>query len=365
MNTDFGAASFERKKPVPEKLLSYGFDRCPQGFRYETDILEGSFHLSIVVPEAPSGKISLSVKDTDTGEEYLPLRMPLAQGSFVGTVRAACQEKLSGIAQDCFLSLPFSSEQANRLTEKIYALFGGQPDFPFSGEGTGVFRHPENGKWYAIVLHIAARKLGQQAPDGQMIDVMNVKIREEEGEKIRSQKGIYPAYHMNHQSWVTVRLDDTVPDEEVLALVRTSYHLTQKGKAGKGSSAGSQAHPAAWIIPSNLKYSDIISAYEKRDETTWRQYRGIEAGDTVYIYTGVPYKAILYRCKVEKAHIPDKESPCGQVMAMKIEKHYPPAWFTRAGALKTFGVTNVRGPRYMPRALEQYMEEKEKAARIS
>lgn len=112
----------------------------------------------------------------------------------------------------------------------------------------------------------------------------------------------------------------------------------------------------SWIIPANLRYYDIVRAYRTRNETDWRQYRNVEAGDVVYIYVGVPYQAILYRCEVEEAHLPDQEYPYER-MRMKITDRYDPGLFTRDAAMKRFGVTNVRGPRSMPEEFETYIRE--------
>ena len=40
--------------------------------------------------------------------------------------------------------------------------------------------------------------------------------------------GIYPAYHMNHKSWISLALDDTLSDSLIMELVSKSYNLTRK-----------------------------------------------------------------------------------------------------------------------------------------
>ena len=60
-----------------------------------------------------------------------------------------------------------------------------------------------------------------------------------------------------------------------------------------------------WLVPSNPKYFDIVSAFEELDEITWKQGNdNIQVGDTVYLYVGAPYSAILYKCKVTETDIP-------------------------------------------------------------
>ena len=59
-----------------------------------------------------------------------------------------------------------------------------------------------------------------------------------------------------------------------------------------------------WIIPCNPKYYDVIGAFKKMKRIDWKQSaKAIEVGDEVYIYVGVPVKAIKYRCKVNKVNL--------------------------------------------------------------
>ena len=38
-----------------------------------------------------------------------------------------------------------------------------------------------------------------------------------------SQKGFLPAYHMNKNYWISILLNDSVPDSEILPLLELSY----------------------------------------------------------------------------------------------------------------------------------------------
>lgn len=42
---------------------------------------------------------------------------------------------------------------------------------------------------------------------------------------VKNSKGFCPAYHMNKEHWLTLILDGSLPIEEVLDIVDTSYHL--------------------------------------------------------------------------------------------------------------------------------------------
>ena len=38
--------------------------------------------------------------------------------------------------------------------------------------------------------------------------------------------GLFPAYHMNKDSWITVALDGSAPDEKIKMLLSESYNAT-------------------------------------------------------------------------------------------------------------------------------------------
>ncbi len=168
--------------------------------------------------------------------------------------------------------------------------------------------------------------------------------------------GIYPAFHMNHKLWSSVRLDDTFTDDQVLELIEMSFDATH-GKAGnKGSKRPEGCRE--WIIPANPKYYDVVTDFDNNEESLWKQGKGIEKGDIIYMYVGVPHSAILYRCEITKVHLPSDyegtDIKVPELMAVKILDRYEKNVFDRE-VLKKFGVTTVRGPRFMPPELAEYI----------
>lgn len=58
-----------------------------------------------------------------------------------------------------------------------------------------------------------------------MVDVVNLKCDKELVVSLQKEHGIFKAYHMNKENWVTVGLDGIVSDEKLKSLVRMSYYL--------------------------------------------------------------------------------------------------------------------------------------------
>ena len=67
-------------------------------------------------------------------------------------------------------------------------------------------------------------KLGLQEPG--CLDVVNFKCDTRLIGALRREPGFFPAYHMNKDSWITVALDGSVPDDKIKTLLDASYDAT-------------------------------------------------------------------------------------------------------------------------------------------
>ena len=119
-------------------------------------------------------------------------------------------------------------KEFENLVCKAYKI---KADYPFEGDlETGVFRHTGSGKWFAIAMKVAPKKLGR-AGEG-MLDIANLKCPPEIVESlVGGEEGIYPAYHMNKMHWLTVDLGECAPGT-VSWLLKISFELTSRKKGG-------------------------------------------------------------------------------------------------------------------------------------
>ena len=108
--------------------------------------------------------------------------------------------------------------------------YGTEPDYPWS-DNAAVLRHGDNGKWYGLVMEVRRDKLGLSG--GGMVDVINVKCDPMLAASLRLQEGFHPAYHMNKEKWLTVRLDGSAPGDQIQSLIDLSYELTAAKKKNK------------------------------------------------------------------------------------------------------------------------------------
>lgn len=100
------------------------------------------------------------------------------------------------------------------------------PDYPWSRHPDhAVFRHPSHKIWFCLSMAIEANKLGLD--DSRMIEVINLKIQPELIGGLLHKKGIYPAYHMNKDHWISLNLAKVEKIDEVKVLIDQSYDLTR------------------------------------------------------------------------------------------------------------------------------------------
>ena len=218
---------FARKRFHPEAMIRFGFTKTDGGYRYTCGFLNGDFIAELTVSDR--GEIRSRVIDAMNDEEYAPLRNENYQGAYVSSVRAAYADVLRRIAETCCTDVRFVSDQANRIADAIEKRYGVLPDYPWADDPYGeygVFRHPEDGRWFALLMHIKKSALIRGAAGNA--DVVNLKRDPDRaGER---PYGVFPAWHMNHKHWISVILDDTLTDDDVLELVAESFHLTESKK---------------------------------------------------------------------------------------------------------------------------------------
>ena len=116
--------------------------------------------------------------------------------------------------------------QPQALQTFIAREYAAEPDYPWQKYPEyAVFRH-SNGKWFALLMKISAEKIGRNAKEGE-IWVVNLKNRPEQIGDLRMLAGIYPAYHMNKEHWISLNLKE-IPDDLLKSLVDESFRLTAK-----------------------------------------------------------------------------------------------------------------------------------------
>ena len=205
-----------------EKARVYGFIENEGVWTYSCQLLQGDFFMTVSInPD----NVRFHVFDQETGDLYPQVHMESMRGSFVGSVREACLEILYQIRKACFDVQDFICPQTKRIMDQVQEKYGNQLEYLWEkSPDTAVLRHEGNQKWYAILMRIPWDKLGK-GRDGQ---VEAVNLKHDQVADLLSHKGIYPAFHMNKRYWISLALDDSLSDDEVLDLLEISWNLTLK-----------------------------------------------------------------------------------------------------------------------------------------
>ena len=205
-----------------KKAKEYGFIENQGVWTYSLTILKGDFLMKITVEDSD---LTFQVFDQETGELYPQVHMESMRGTFVGSVREACLEVLYSIRKACFEVQEFLCPQTKRIMAFVQEKFGNQLEYLWEkSPDTAVLRHEDNQKWYAILMRISWDRL-DKGRDG-LVEAVNLK--HDQVADLLSQNGIYPAFHMNKRYWISVPLDDSLADEELLELIEKSWNLTLK-----------------------------------------------------------------------------------------------------------------------------------------
>jgi len=218
---------FQRKRIIPNRLLEYGFVLDKGKYYYQEEILNGDFTVYNEINH--SGEIDAKIMDNMNGEEYVQAYNDSVNNAFVNSVRDEFSNLLSDIADKCTEELLFSLEQANRIAKEINKKYGIDPEFPWkdkANDKSGIFRHLHNQKWFALIMNIEKGKLTKDE-NNDLLDAINLKIDPKDGKSLRGRKGIFEAYHMNKKHWITVVLNESISDENIMKLIEKSFELTK------------------------------------------------------------------------------------------------------------------------------------------
>ena len=335
---------FKKAKADFNKILKYGFKKDKNCYKYSKNIMNNRFRVDVLINK--DGVVKGKVFDLAFNEEYTNFRVPENRGSFISQIKEEFLNILKDIKDNCYIKKDFIYEQTNRIANAINQKYGDAPEFEWEKfPGYATFRNKESKKWYGLIMNLDKNKLDKKSI-GE-VEIINLKLEPNEIENLLKMDGFYPAYHMNKKSWISIILNNTISDEEILKLVEKSHSYTIINQKSE------------WIVPANPKYFDIEESLNKNKTIMWKQSSNIKINDIVYIYVGIPYSAIMYKFKVSKVNIPyeyiDQNLKMTKVMKIELITKYEKEKLP-FNKLKEFGVTAIRGPRYMPKALNEYIK---------
>ena len=214
---------FKRSHIDYSKLITYGFIKEKDYYIYTKTFMNDSFKTKIIIDN--KGHLSGMVYDMDTLEEYTNIYTDM-DGIFISQVREEYKEILNDIKNNCTITDYFIYPQSNRITNYIKDKYNDNPEFLWDKyPHFGIFRNKKNHKWYATIMNIDKSKITNGKGE---VEIINLKIMEDDLKLLLTKKGYYKAYHMNKKNWLTIILDDTLSDNDIIKYIDTSYNLINK-----------------------------------------------------------------------------------------------------------------------------------------
>lgn len=215
---------FKRKKCNIEKMSAYGFYTKDGKWMYETNIMDGTFRLSVFIAE--NGDVDTNLIEIENNEPYV-LYKTSASGAYVGEIRTAVETVLTDIANTCYDVSVFKTNQARMVIEYVRKKYGDELEFLWTKfPDNAVWRRKDNQKWYGAILTVTGSKIGLDTD--KTVEIIDLRMKAENRDVILSREHYYPGWHMNKKSWYTLVLDGHISDQEIKLRITESYELAKK-----------------------------------------------------------------------------------------------------------------------------------------
>ena len=214
---------FSRYRIIPGKLIDYGFTSVNDHLTYSTELPDDGMKIIVEYDGAINGRII----DLSLNGEYTAFRVAGTTG-YSAQIRQKYIELLTDIRSHCCKNQYFKTPQAQRIGDYIFEAYGSVPEFLWPNiPSYAAFRQPGKKKWFAVMGSVPLNKVDREAKSAQPVEVINVKVDQERIKDYLAQAGIYEAFHMNKKCWVSIILDDTLPDGEIQRMIDDSTRNIQ------------------------------------------------------------------------------------------------------------------------------------------
>ena len=209
---------FNKYKVDKIKLKEYGFIEEKNILKYKKDIMDNRFTIIIEYEQKIKGKII----EKEFNDEYTNFRRK-ELGEFNTKIKNEFVNLLIDIRDKCFTKNVFNYDQTKRINKLIINKYNVNPEFLWEKYPSfAIYRKTK--KWFALVGNVQLSKIDKKSNSMEEVEIINLKIKEDEKDILLNKKGYHEAYHMNKKNWITIILDDTLSDQEIEKMISNSYN---------------------------------------------------------------------------------------------------------------------------------------------
>ena len=217
---------FENRAIDYNKLEQYGFTKKDNQYNLKTKICNEQFEMIINI--STDTKTSKLI-DLANEEEYVLVDILGATGEFIGQVKEEYESKLQDIVNKCTIANVFKSEQSKEIIKYVKEKYDDDLEFLWEKfADNAIWRNKQNNKWYGLLLKVQKNKLGIESEE--LIDIIDLRYQKDKNEEIIDNEKIFPGYHMNKKSWITIKLDNSMENNKIFELIDNSYNLVKGNK---------------------------------------------------------------------------------------------------------------------------------------
>ena len=209
-------------------LVEYGFKKQENKYIFKNKIYNKQFEIVVIISDKQK---TSKLIDLANDEEYIMVDIQDCAGKFVGEIRQEYEKTIQDIINKCTIDEIYKNQQSKEVIKYIKEKYDDDLEFLWKKyDNNAIWRNKQNNKWYGVLLVISSKKLGLDYD--KEIEILDLRYQKDEIDKIIDNKKIYPGYHMNKKSWITINLDNTVNINKIYKLIDNSYNLIVGNKCG-------------------------------------------------------------------------------------------------------------------------------------
>ena len=212
---------FNNKEVDYNKLTNYGFRKEGNSFIYQKNICDDAFLVEVVI----SNKEKYSkVIDLSLNEEYILVDTQSTSG-YIKEVKEEYDKVINDIIDNCTNNNMFKGSISKQVLKYINDKYGDKEEYLWDKfPEVAAIRNKKNNKWYALLMTIPENKIGINGDS--TIEVINLRYYKDIIQNLIDNKCIFPGYHMNKSSWITIKLDGSIYIKEIYKLIDISYNIS-------------------------------------------------------------------------------------------------------------------------------------------
>ena len=211
------------KELIYDNLIRYGFkNNNNNDYLYEKDIWNNRFKVIIKIK---NNKIISKLIDNSIDEEYLLADVKNVIGEYNNQLKIEYENIINDFINKCCILNIYKNKQTQEIICYIKEKYGDDLEFLWEKSPTSsIWRNKDNKKWYGILMVIKKDKL--KFNSNENVEIIDLRYQKDEIESIIDNKKIYPGFHMNKKSWITIILDNSMDTKKIYNLIDNSYSIS-------------------------------------------------------------------------------------------------------------------------------------------